>query len=41
MGKIKLKLNLVFEFIPDEPESIESPLDDVRQELNQNNSSLY
>ena len=37
-GKIKLKINVTLEFIPNEPEAIESPLDDVRQELNQNNS---
>ena len=36
-GKIKLKINLTLEFIPDEPEE-KSPLDDVRQELEQNNS---
>lgn len=34
-GKIRLKLSL--EFIPDEPEmnEIESPLDDIRQSINQ------
>lgn len=32
-GQIKIKVTL--EFIPDEPEVIESPLDDVRQEINQ------
>ena len=36
-GKLKLKINLSLEFIPDEPQA-ESPLDDVRQEINQNNS---
>ncbi|WP_019507215.1 KGK domain-containing protein [Pleurocapsa sp. PCC 7319] len=30
-GKIKLKLNISLEFIPDKPEEIESPLDDIRQ----------
>ena len=30
-GKLKVKVTL--EFIPDEPEEIKSPLDDVRQEL--------
>ncbi len=29
--------NLTLEFIPDEPEEINSPLDDIRQELNQDN----
>lgn len=37
-GKIKIKVTL--EFIPDEPEEINSPLDDVRQELNQSISEL-
>ena len=35
-GKIKLKINLTLEFIPDEPEIEKSPLDDVRQEINLN-----
>jgi KGK domain len=35
--KGKIKINVSLEFIPDEPEVIESPLDDVRQELKQNN----
>ena len=39
-GKMKLKINLTLEFIPDEPEEEKSPLDDVRQELEQNNSQL-
>jgi hypothetical protein len=36
-GKIRLKITL--EFIPDEPEikQIESPLDDIRQTMNQSN----
>ena len=37
-GKFKLKVNVTLEFIPDEPET-ESPLDDIRQEINQNNNS--
>jgi hypothetical protein len=37
-GKIKLKVNLTLEFIPDEPAIEKSPLDDVRQEINQNNT---
>ena len=37
-GKLKLKINLSLEFIPDEPQKTTSPLDDVRQEINQNNS---
>ena len=36
-GKLKLKVNLSLEFIPDEPQQTTSPLDDVRQEINQNN----
>ena len=36
-GKMKLKINVTLEFIPDEPEE-KSPLDDVRQELNKDNS---
>ncbi|MBE9044616.1 KGK domain protein [Pleurocapsales cyanobacterium LEGE 10410] len=36
--KGKLKINLTLEFIPDEPEEEKSPLDDVRKELEQNNS---
>ena len=36
-GKIKLKVNFTLEFVPNEPEIEKSPLDDVRQELNQNN----
>ena len=35
-GRIKLKINLILEFIPDEPEAEKSPLDDVRQEINLN-----
>ena len=35
--KGKLKINVTLEFIPDEPEE-KSPLDDVRQELNKENS---
>ena len=34
--KGKIKINVTLEFIPDAPEEI-SPLDDVRQELEQNN----
>ena len=34
--KGKIKINVTLEFIPDEPEE-KSPLDDVRQELEQNN----
>jgi hypothetical protein len=37
-GKIKVKVTL--EFIPDEPEETNSPLDDVRQELHQSISEL-
>ena len=33
-GKIKLKMNITLEFIPDELEETKSPLDDVRQEIN-------
>jgi hypothetical protein len=29
----KIKINVSLEFIPNEPEAIESPLDDVRQEI--------
>ncbi|MDJ0904189.1 MAG: KGK domain-containing protein [Xenococcus sp. MO_188.B8] len=36
-GKMKLKINVILEFIPDEPQP-ESPLDDIREEINQNNS---
>ncbi|GAB4532650.1 MAG: hypothetical protein Tsb0014_17290 [Pleurocapsa sp.] len=36
--KIKFKVNLTLEFIPDEPEIEKSPLDDVRQEINRNNT---
>ena len=32
-GKIKLKMNITLEFIPDEPEENKSPLDDVRKEI--------
>ena len=35
--KGKLKINVTLEFVPDEPEE-KSPLDDVRQELNKDNS---
>ena len=35
--KGKMRINVTLEFIPDEPEE-KSPLDDVRQELEQNNS---
>ena len=31
--KGKFKVNVILEFIPDEPEAIKSPLDDVRQEI--------
>ncbi len=34
--KGRLMLNISLEFIPDEVENLESPLDDVRQEINQN-----
>ena len=30
-GKLKLKINLSLEFIPDEIEEVKSPLDDIRQ----------
>ena len=32
-GKIKLKIDVTLEFIPDEPELEKSPLDDVREEI--------
>lgn len=32
--KGKIKISLKVEFIPDEPEKIESPLDDIRQAIN-------
>lgn len=35
--KGKIKINVSLEFIPDEPEVIESPLDDVRQEIDKLN----
>jgi hypothetical protein len=35
--KGKIKINVTLEFIPDEPEVIESPLDDVRQEIDKSN----
>lgn len=35
--KGKLKINVTLEFIPDEPEE-KSPLDDVRQEIDRDNS---
>ena len=38
-GRIKLKINLTLEFIPDEPEIEKSPLDDVRQEINLNSTT--
>ena len=38
-GKIKLKINLTLEFIPDELDLEKSPLDDVRQEINLNTTS--
>ena len=31
--KGRLKINISLEFIPDEPEEIKSPLDDVRQQI--------
>ena len=37
-GRLKLKVKLSLEFIPDEIEDVQSPLDDVRQEINQHNS---
>ena len=36
--KGKIRVNVTLEFIPDESDKIESPLDDVRQEFNQSNS---
>ena len=36
--KGKIKINVTLEFIPDEAEEDKSPLDDVRQELNKDNS---
>lgn len=36
--KGKIKVSVTLEFIPDELEEEKSPLDDVRQELEQNNS---
>jgi hypothetical protein len=36
--KGKIKINVTLEFIPDEVEDNQSPLDDMRQEINQNNS---
>lgn len=35
--KLKLKVNLTLEFIPNEPEAEPSPLDDVRQKLERDN----
>jgi hypothetical protein len=35
--KGKIKINVSLEFLPDELEVIQSPLDDVRQEFKQNN----
>lgn len=35
--KGKIKINVTLEFIPDESEAIESPLDDVRQEIDKSN----
>ncbi len=37
-GKFQLKINISLEFIPDEPKQVTSPLDDVRQEINTNNT---
>ena len=37
-GKMKLKINVTLEFIPDELEEGKSPLDDVRQEIERDNS---
>ena len=37
-GNFRLKMNISLEFIPDEPEKDTSPLDDVRQEININNT---
>lgn len=38
-GKMRLKVNVEVEFIPDEPEAVkpESPLDDLRQKLQKEN----
>ena len=38
IGKMKLKINFTLEFTPDKPEFKASPLDDVRQEIEQDNS---
>ena len=38
-GRIKLKVNLTLEFIPDELETEKSPLYDVRQEINFNSTT--
>lgn len=38
-GKIKIKINVTLEFIPDELEEIESPLDDIRANTIQNSNS--
>lgn len=38
--KGKIKINVTLEFIPDEVEENQSPLDDVRQEINHNNSHV-
>jgi hypothetical protein len=38
MAKGKLKINVTLKFIPDKPETPESILDDVRQELNVNSN---
>lgn len=38
-GKLKLKINLSLEFIPDEPEIKKSPLDEVREEINLNSTT--
>ena len=35
--KGKIKINVTLEFIPDEPQEVASPLDDVRQEMNTDN----
>ncbi|BAU66459.1 hypothetical protein STA3757_38640 [Stanieria sp. NIES-3757] len=35
--KGKLKIKVVLEFEPDEPEKPESPLDDIRQDINEKN----
>jgi KGK domain len=34
--KGKVRINITVEFIPDEPEILNSPLDDIRQEMNDN-----